>query len=343
MPRGKFVSREQRELVWHQRRVLERTPREIWKDVFQGKSSILSLRYTEELCRQCDSGNKNALFIGCKIEHKGGPKLKLDPIATGHLLDIWVKRKQTKQSSAVSIFANSYYGGMAGAPSVRTIGRVLKRNKFTRKKLERVHYLRDDIKRANYLNNVAPFHFATLVNIDETLSTPKEFLIKYGYNLRGKIAEKTQFKINDKHYSAIVAYSPLGVLAYKIVEGTIDNIIFESFVENELANSITPNMIGLFDNAKIHHTQIVRETLNRVFNGNYLFAAPYSADLMPVERLFSVVKNELREIEDQVVLDPIRYLSECFDRYLPGGPKAGIARNHFRLYRDNHNAWLARF
>jgi transposase len=304
MPRGKFVSREQRELVWHQRRFLERTPHEIWTDVFHANNSILSLRYTEDLCSQCDSGNKDALFIGCKIEHKGGPKRKVDPIATGHLLDIWVKRKQTKQSSAVSIFANTYYGGRAGAPSVRTIGRILKRN--TRKKLQQVHYLRCDIRRQNYMNNVAPFHFATLVNVDETLSTPKEFLMGYGYNLKGKIAEKTQFKINDKHYSAIVAYSPLGVLAYKIVEGAIDNLIFESFIENELANSITPNMVGLFDNAKIHHTQIVRETLNRVFHGNYLFAGPYSADLMPVERLFSVVKNELREIEDQVVLDPIR-------------------------------------
>jgi transposase len=192
------------------------------------------------------------------------------------------------------------------------------------------------------MENAGPYDMSRLVDIDETLSTAKEFLEKYGYAPVGDIAERVQFIINGEAYSAIVAYSAMGVLCYRVVQGSINSDIFKSFIENEVANNITPNMVGLFDNAKIHHTQDVRDTIHLIFRGNYLFAAPYSPDLKPVERLFSVVKTMLREIEDLAVVDPVRYISECLDQFAPGGPKCGIAENHFRLYRDNHNAWMAR-
>lgn len=101
-------------------------------------------------------------------------------------------------------------------------------------------------------------------------------------------------------------------------------------------------MIGLFDNAKIHHTIAVRNSIHAAFRGNYLYCSPYSPDLKPVERLFSIVKSYLQDNEDIVVRNPARYISECLDSFKPGGPKSGMAKNHFRIYRDNHNSWLAR-
>ena len=71
-------------------------------------------------------------------------------------------------------------------------------------------------------------------------------------------------------------------------------------------------------------------------------SAPYSPDLKPVERLFAVVKNLLRDREDEAVVNPMSVISECFEMFRPGGPKSHIAANHFRLYRDNHNMWRER-
>ena len=103
-------------------------------------------------------------------------------------------------------------------------------------------------------------------------------------------------------------------------------------------------MVGLFGNAAIHHTPVVRNVMEDVFNGLYLFAAPCSPDLKPVERLFLRyrVKDLLRYREDDAVLDPLGVITKCFDLFRPGGPKSGMAVNYFRLYRDNHNMWLLR-
>ena len=44
----------------------------------------------------------------------------------------------------------------------------------------------------------------------------------------------------------------------------------------------------------------------------YWYAAPYSPDLKPVERLFAEVKDILRDIEDEAALDLIGTISSVF-------------------------------
>ena len=151
---------------------------------------------------------------------------------------------------------------------------------------------------------------------------------------------KTQFQINGRQYSSIAAYSAIGLIAYRVVEGCINAEVFQSFLDNEVNDGMLPGMIGLFDNAAIHHTVNVRGTMEEVFDGCYLFAAPYSPDLKPVERLFAEVKDILRLREDEAVLHPIATISEVFDLFRPGMLHSGMAHNHFRIYRENHDMWL---
>ena len=73
-------------------------------------------------------------------------------------------------------------------------------------------------------------HYSRLVDVDETTSSQKEFLHRYGCAPRGKVAVKTQFHINGRSFSSICAYSPVGVLAFKIVEESINSEIFKSFL-----------------------------------------------------------------------------------------------------------------
>lgn len=344
MPRGKFLSEKERENIWYHRKILQSSPLDIWDNLFQSNKLLVSLRYIQDLCSQIDSGYNNESFIGCEIKHLGGPKKIIDSYAQSFLLDIWNKRTQTKQSQAVNEFSLSYYGHINAidAPSRRTIGRCLRANSYSRKVMERVHYLQDPIQIERYMNNVAPISYTRLINIDETLSTAKEYLQKYGISPIGKKAIRPQFRINGIACSAIVAYSPMGVLAYRVVEGTINSIIVQSFIEVELAQCILEDTVGLFDNARIHHTAQVRDSLENIFHGNYLFLSAYCPFLAPVEKLFSVVKGDLRNVEDQAILDPVAYISNCFDQFRPGMPRARMAENHFRVYRDNHNFWLVR-
>ena len=153
-------------------------------------------------------------------------------------MDIFLARTSIRQKRAREDFAINYYGVEYGAPSASTISRTLKRSDITRKVLQRVHYLRNPVLRAAYMARVAQVHYSRLVDIDETTSTYKEFLQRCGYAPRGRVAVKTQFHINGLSFSSICAYSALGVLAFKIIEGSINAEVFKSFLEEELAGAL---------------------------------------------------------------------------------------------------------
>jgi hypothetical protein len=104
-----------------------------------------------------------------------------------------------------------------------------------------------------------------------------------------------------------------------------------------------PGMIGLLDNATIHHTPLVRGATEVAFEGFYLFVAPYSQDLKHVERLFAEVKDLLRYRDDEAVLHPMETISEIFDIFRSGMPKSGMTENQeFRIYQESHKIWLGR-
>lgn len=317
------------------------SPQEIFDCVFQLDVNKVSFDYIKKLCSICDGQQNNERFFGPRLARGGGAKPKISEISCAMFLELFAANPQTRMKRARETFGVQHYGGDE-LPSISTFGRILKKADITRKVLERAHHLRCPIKRITYMNNCAPFHYSRFVDIDETLSTWKEFLQRYGYAPRGEVALKTQFRINGKHYSSICAYSAVGVLAFRVVEGYIDGAVFQSFLEEEVANGVPPGMICLLDNAAIHHTPMVRGTIHNIFNGMYLYAAPYSPDLKPVERLFAKVKEILRDMEDEAVLDPIGTITMVFNLFRPGNPRSLMARNHFRLYRDNHNQYRVR-
>ena len=320
--------------------MLQQSPAIIFENVFRNDHLIVTEDHLRRLCFRCDSGMHDEQLLGAKLPRSGGPHHVIDDMDAFVFLDIFREKAQSTLKGARQIMCAEYYGAIHGVPSIRSFGRVLARNGITWKVLERVHYLRCPIRRANFMDNAAPFDFWRFVDIDETLSTYKEFFQRYGYAPKGEVALKTQFQIDSRQYSAIAAYSALGVLAYRVVEGSINAEIFQSFLEIEVAAGILPDMIGLFDNAAIHHTPVVRGTMEVVFNGYYLFVAPYSPDLKPVERLFAEVKDLLRYKEDVAALNPIGTICECFDQFRPGMEKSIMAANHFCIYRDNHELWL---
>jgi hypothetical protein len=138
----------------------------------------------------------------------------------------------------------------------------------------------------------------------------------------------------------VVAYTAMGVLTYRVKKGIFDAEEFTDFLEKEVADALLPNMVGLFDNAAIHKTAGTRNAMERIFGGWYEFSSPYSPDLKPVERLLAMVKQYLRDHEDESTSDPEGSIKAAFDMFRPGGCKAHHAANHFRMYADNHNAWL---
>jgi hypothetical protein len=53
------------------------------------------------------------------------------------------------------------------------------------------------------------------------------FYKRYGYAPHDQVAGKTQFHFNGRSFSPICAYSSIGVIAFKIVEGSINSEAFK--------------------------------------------------------------------------------------------------------------------
>jgi hypothetical protein len=133
------------------------------------------------------------------------------------------------------IFQREIFGGNENGLNRTTINREILHMGFTRKVLERRHILQDSIARYNYLETISFLHLKYIVDIDATASSANQFYEKYGYAMKGHKAIKTQITINNKHYSAIAAYTIHGFLAWRVVEGSYTNEDFIEFLNNELA------------------------------------------------------------------------------------------------------------
>ena len=86
MPSGKHIKREVLEALWYQRRILNRTIDQIFRDLFQEDEQLLSRRYLRHLCFRCDSGLYDAQFNGPRAVRSGGPKFVIDGAAEGFLV-----------------------------------------------------------------------------------------------------------------------------------------------------------------------------------------------------------------------------------------------------------------
>jgi transposase len=78
-----------------------------------------------------------------------------------------------------------------------------------------------------------------------------------------------------------------------ILEGAVTTAIFEQYVEQILAPSLSAGQIVLMDNLAAHKSSKVAEVL-KARGCQVLFLPSYSPDFSPIEEMFSKLKTVLR-------------------------------------------------
>lgn len=137
-----------------------------------------------------------------------------------------------------------------------------------------------------YLRAVNEINPYSLVDIDETGSDASQIGNTSGYAPRGERYMRTQYVVRGVHYSVIAAASPCGFLHWKIVEGSVSDDVFISFL-NELSVYLIDSSFGIIDNASVHRTIDTRIRLEQSFNGRYLFCTTYHPHFKPIEKCLS--------------------------------------------------------
>lgn len=203
---------------------------------------------------------------------------------------------------------------------------AIKRFGFSRKRLccrgiVNKEVLDERIK--SFQNRFAVLDKDSIVAVDESGFDYKTLPL-YGYSPKGqKAILRTNSRFRNR-INLVMAINAKGKFFAHLVNGTVDGNTFSEFIE-DVSSKLGTTI--LLDNASIHRTHRVQNA----FLGNRLrplFIPPYSPDFNPIENVFSVIKQKVREnLAFNTAKNPIRAIKEvlqsldtsvfkrCFDRF----------------------------
>ena len=203
---------------------LHYTPQQILDTYFTGNE--VSLRHLKLLCRKFTMENTEILLSG-PIKRGGRKRSHLLPIEANYLLDLFCQMDCTCLRKLHNEFKATYYVLPELAPSYDAIVRFFQSHRYSRKIMERRHIMRDEEEIMRYRELISAIRVSNLLAIDETASSPDQILEKYGYAIEGQRNVRTQFKIGSRRYSAIAAYSTRGFRHWKVVEGSVNQEVYQ--------------------------------------------------------------------------------------------------------------------
>jgi len=335
-------SLEIRELIYRHHVANNKTPYEIHFLLFNSDNNLCSIKHLIAICAKLDLG-------GCFISNytsggarKTGRPFSLDYMQRSLIQDQIHSDKDKLCSTMFNNYCRMFYPNNDGPIrlSLSTFKRTLKRIGFTRKIMERRHIHQDPLEGVHYLETIEHINPLHIIDVDETKNNPESFFQKHGYAPEGDVCTKEQIMINGVAYCTIAAVTPLGFLCWQIFEGNIGHLEFTNFLTITLAPYLIQENVLILDNASIHHVPDCRIILEELMHGNYIYSARYSPHLKPIEPCFALVKNWIRDHEDEAVQNPIDIINLAFNLFAIGGAKAHSIMGHWNGYFSNHNAFL---
>ncbi len=149
-------------------------------------------------------------------------------------------------------------------------------------------------ERANFRPQMKEVDARRLVVVDECGSnialTPP-----YARAPRGQRAKSLVPRNRGKNTTLLAALSLSGIGASLIIEGAVNALAFEVYVEQVLAPSLLAGQIVVMDNLSVHKSARVRQLIE-ARGCELLFLPAYSPDYSPIEETFSKVKAFLRRV-----------------------------------------------
>jgi len=138
-----------------------------------------------------------------------------------------------------------------------------------------------------------------LVFIDETGLSTKMARLR-GRALRG---ERCRAGVPHGHWKTTTFTGALrlsGMTAPFVYDGAMNGMVFQTYVEQVLAPTLTPGDVVIMDNLPAHKAAGVRETIERA-GAELLFLPPYSPDFNPIENAFAKLKALLRARAERTI------------------------------------------
>jgi transposase len=117
----------------------------------------------------------------------------------------------------------------------------------------------------------------------------------YGWAPKGQPVHGSVPRNRGKNTTLLASLSLAGIGACMILEGAVNTLAFEAYVEHILAPSLMAGQIVVLDNVSVHTGARVRQLIEER-GCELLFLPAYSPDYSPIEETFSKLKAFLRRV-----------------------------------------------
>jgi transposase len=116
---------------------------------------------------------------------------------------------------------------------------------------------------------------------------------------KGKKVYRYRQKNKGQKYTLIGAISVEGVVCHKIIKGSMKKRDFLEFVKTELCPKLNEKKVVIMDNLNSHKAIEVQQMISQT--GARLLYLVYSPEFNPIEMMWSVLKNFIRQFHDSPV------------------------------------------
>ena len=275
---------------------------------------------------------------------RGGNERKLSVVEVHELIELRNMRKQLRLGSLTQQFNQRFAFPLLDGVSERTVGRAVKRAHISRKESTLVSIGANPEDQVAWLDRIAHVESLSILDMDEKSASRDNLRNKWAWSLVGQEANVDQQPIEVLGYSfsIISIYTQFGFLVWRIYEGTITSLEVEDFLRQDVDPLVQQGHFLILDNAANHGTLRVRNALEDIFQGRFDFCPPYSYDIKPCEKGFSMVTAWLRDRSDNCITlqDAIDLIDEGFQVHSTTGEYGSRAFNHFSQLQQNHFVYL---
>lgn len=154
-----------------------------------------------------------------------------------------------------------------------------------------------------------------LVFIDETW-TSTNMARRHGRCERG---QRLRVAVPHGHWKTITFIGALtlrGFIAPFVIDGPVDRLAFETYVEKVLVPELRPGDNVIMDNLPGHKGPKVRQMIEAA-GARLFYLPPYSPDFNPIENAFAKLKALLRKAAERTVEGLWRAIGELIDLFPP--------------------------
>jgi transposase len=219
----------------------------------------------------------------------------------------------------------------------KTIYNILHRNKITRKRLRSRYYPekregQEKMDLETFYNELKKYDYKKTICLDET-SIYLNMTHSYGRSKSGTRVIKRTNKYPYKRYNLLCAISynkVIGWTLYEYVKGGLTKQDILDFY-NHYINDKYKNHLIIMDNARIHVSKIIRETIEKSGN-SLLYTVPYHPETNAIEEFFSQLKHYIKRQSPQSFNEIYKTINIIISTKIKSKHLENYIKHAFKIY-----------